>query len=73
MCKRVGVASGEETFCLPQEDNTPLHLAALNGNTEAAGALIVARADVKARNKVWREQRHMCNQEGTSKKFAKMQ
>ncbi len=35
-----------------QNGNTPLHLAATNGNVEVVAALIKAKADFKARNKV---------------------
>ncbi len=43
---------GESTS--PQDQNTPLHLAALNGKTEAVAALIEAipGPDIEAENKV---------------------
>ena len=37
---------------LPQDGSTPLHGAATNGRTEAVAALIAAKADLEARDKV---------------------
>jgi ankyrin repeat protein len=37
----------------PQGTYTPLHLAAMSGNTDAVAALIDCKADVKTKDKVW--------------------